>query len=174
MDRPVGAPRGVEEYEYPCSFVLGYTDPRGTAVTPEAVTAQNLDDFKEHFLYGSCRPRVLAGKQCELHLPGPISFPIQFDRTWPTGWEFTSLEGTEEGRMRWITFEVRYNDAGDRLVLDVHAKGPRSALLTSCGAQPVNTILTSVEWRRFAEKVASRHDLCDGKPWYRIECATPE
>lgn len=178
VDRPVGAPRGLEEYEYHYSFVLGFVDPRSTGITPESVTARILTDFDEEFAYRGCGPQVWAGKQCELYVPGPLNlpgptFPVQFDRTWTTGWEFTSLEGTEEGKMRWIKFEVRYNEAGDRLVLDVHAKGPRSAKATSHVAQPFNALITRHEWEGFAEKVASRNNLCAGKPWYR-SCPYPE
>jgi len=166
VDRPLPADRGAEEYEYHYRFLIGaYTDPRTVGVTPESVTAKMLNNFDEEFLYSGCGPQPWGGKQCELDLPGPFNFPIKFDRTWPTGWEFTSLEGTEEGARRWIRFEFQWNEAGDRLVLDVHAKGPRSALLTSHGAQYANAFLTSYEWDRLANKVAARNDL-DGRPWY--------
>ncbi|WP_432498482.1 hypothetical protein [Kineococcus gypseus] len=175
VDRPIPAERGEEEYEYHYRFLLGaYTDPRTLGVTPESATAKILDNFDEEFLYRDCGPRVWGGKQCELDLPGPFNFPIKFDRTWPTGWEFTSLDGTEEGARRWIKFELQWNEAGDRLILDVHAKGPRSALLTSRGAQPFNALLTSHEWHRLADKVTWRNHLCE-RPWWALgaPCVIP-
>lgn len=180
VDRPQGAYRGPNEYEYNYTFLIGPKDPRETGVTPEVATARILANFDEGFEFQGCGVSVWAGKQCELRLVPGISFNVQFDRTWSTGWEFTSLEGTEEGPYRWIKFEFRYNAAGDRLLLDIAAKGPRSAWLTSEEGQPLNFVLTLNSWRVFADRVAKQNDLCQDLPWWSLNlssapmCATYE